>query len=250
MARAERRVLVFGATSAIAAECARAYAARHAARFCLVARHAQRLGELAADLEVRGAQVHPITADLCDAGRHAALVEEALAALGGIDVALFMQGVLPDERACEAGDGDELRRCIEVNVTSVGSLALLVAARMEAARHGTLVLMGSAAGDRGRRSNYVYGATKAAVAALASGLRARLAPAGVHVLLVKPGLVDTPMTAGFPKGPLWSMPERVGRAIVHAAEARRGVVYVPWFWRPVMWVIRALPWFVFRRLSI
>lgn len=249
--RDKRGVLVFGATSAIGAAVAREIARRYDAAFYLVARDAPRLSELAADLEVRGAsRSHTFAADLRDAAAYATLVEQAVAALGEVDVALFMQGVLPDQAACEGGDRAAFEECIAVNLSSVMALALLVARHFERAGRGTLVLMGSAAGDRGRRGNYLYGAGKAALAAFASGLRARLAPGGAHVLLVKPGLVDTPMTARFTKGPLWAQPDRVARAIVAAIEARRGVVYVPWFWRPIMLVIRALPWPIFRRLSI
>jgi short-subunit dehydrogenase len=246
--RAARRVAIFGATSAIGAAVARHYAQRFEAAFFLAARDAQRLSDLAADLQVRGAKVETAMADA--SGDPEAMVRKAVTALGAIDVAILMQGALPDQAACEAGDARALRESLEVNVQGTFALALRVAAELERQRAGTLVLMGSAAGDRGRRSNYIYGAAKAAVEEFASGLRARLQEKDAHVLLVKPGLVDTPMTAAFRKGPLWSQPGPVGRAIGRAIEARRNVVYAPWFWRPILWIIRLLPWPIFRRLKI
>jgi decaprenylphospho-beta-D-erythro-pentofuranosid-2-ulose 2-reductase len=104
------------------------------------------------------------------------------------------------------------------------------------------------AGDRGRATNYAYGAAKGALEIFMSGLRQRLHPSGVQVLLVKPGFVDTPMTADFPKGPLWASPERVAQDIVRAMAKGRSVIYTPWFWRWIMLIIRHLPERLFVRL--
>jgi decaprenylphospho-beta-D-erythro-pentofuranosid-2-ulose 2-reductase len=106
------------------------------------------------------------------------------------------------------------------------------------------------AGDRGRRSNYVYGAAKAGVSVFLQGLRQRLRPAGIRVVTLKPGFVDTPMTAHLPRNPLASSPRRAGRAIYRAIEARRDVAYIPWFWRPIMALIRAMPEALFKRLRL
>jgi short-subunit dehydrogenase len=106
------------------------------------------------------------------------------------------------------------------------------------------------AGDRGRQSNYVYGSAKAAVTAFTSGLRQRLYPKGVRVLTIKPGFVSTPMTAAFKKGVLWATPAKVAADIVRAMDRRSSVIYTPWFWRPIMWVIRSVPETVFRRLRL
>ena len=108
----------------------------------------------------------------------------------------------------------------------------------------------SVAGDRGRASNYVYGAAKGAVTLFLGGLRNRLHDTGVHVLTIKPGFVDTPMTAAFPKGPLWATPERVARGIRSAIRRRRDVVHLPGFWLPIMLVIRSIPERIFKRLSL
>jgi len=129
-------------------------------------------------------------------------------------------------------------------------LLTLLANRFEAQRHGTLAVIGSVAGDRGRQSNYVYGTAKGALAIFLQGLRNRLHPAGVRVLTVKPGFVDTPMTASFKKGPLWAAPEAVAAAIVAAVERGRDVIYTPWFWWGIMTLIKLVPERVFKKLKL
>ncbi len=250
MAAEPQRIFIAGATSAIAQAAARIWAAR-GARLFLVARDAARLESVRADLVARGAAgVDAAVADLTDLARHAALVDQADAALGAIDVALIAHGVLPDQARCEASF-EETRKALEVNFTSAASLAAELGARFEARRAGCLVVIGSVAGDRGRRSNYVYGTAKGALAIFLQGLRHRLHAAGVAVITVKPGFVDTPMTAAFPKGPLWASPERVAGGIVRAVD--RGVgrdIYLPGFWRAIMALIRALPEGLFVRTKL
>lgn len=244
-----KHILIVGASSAIAEACARLWAAEGAALH-LVARDPARLAAMADDLALRGAaRVSHGVADLARMDDAGVLIDAAQAALGGLDLVLVAQGVLPDQRACER-DFAATRAAFEVN--TLASLAVLTraAALFEDQGHGALVVLGSVAGDRGRQSNYVYGASKAALEAFASGLRNRLARRGVQVLLVKPGFVDTPMTAAFTKGPLWARPTDIGRGILRALEARRDVVYLPAFWRAIMLAIRLLPERVFKRLTL
>lgn len=244
-----RGVVIFGATSAIAQACARLLAAE-GGRFFLVARQADNLNAVADDLRVRGASsVNNAVADLLELGRHRELCRAAQVQLGCIDIAVVAHGVLPDQARCEV-DSDQAQRAIAANFTSAASLLLELAPILEAQRQGSLVVFGSVAGDRGKRSNYIYGAAKAGLHVLQQGLMTRLAPLGVHVLLVKPGFVDTPMTAGFRKGLLWTTPERAARAIVGAIERRRMTIYVPWYWRAIMLVIRILPDRIFVRLKL
>jgi short-subunit dehydrogenase len=139
---------------------------------------------------------------------------------------------------------------MEVNGTATAALALRAAARLEAQGHGTLAVITSVAGVRGRASNYVYGAAKAMVSTLLSGLRQRLHGRGVRVVDVRPGFVDTPMTAAFRKGALWAQPDKVARDIVSAVDRGAGVVYTPGFWRWIMLVIRHIPEFVFVRIKL
>ena len=195
-----RRVLVLGATSAIAQQVARLYADRGAELF-LVARNEERLGAVADDLRVRGASVETAIADLDDPARHDELLARA-------------------------------------------------AQRLEAQGSGCIAALSSVAGDRGRGSNLVYGAAKAGLTAFLSGLRNRLSGAGVRVVTVKPGFVDTPMTDHLPKNPLYASPERVARDVVRAIEGGADVVYTPWWWRWVMLAVRLVPERLFKRLSL
>ena len=243
------RVLVVGATSAIAMETARIYA-RRGARLFLAARDPDRLAAVAADLQVRGAtSVETALLDVTDHRRCQEVIERAWTSLGGLDVALVAHGVLPDQARCQTSAAEALAS-LDVNLLSVVALLTPLANRFEAARAGCLAVISSVAGDRGRQSNYVYGTAKGGLDRFLQGLRNRLHPAGVAVVTLKPGFVDTPMTAAIPKNPLFASPRRVGRAVHRAIEGRRSVVYIPWFWRPIMWLIRGLPESMFKRLRL
>jgi decaprenylphospho-beta-D-erythro-pentofuranosid-2-ulose 2-reductase len=241
-----RRVAIFGATSAIAQAVAREFA-RRCDMLVLVGRNAERLAAVASDLRVRGAgAVHTLVADLNETARHDALVEEAWNALGGLDVALIAHGTLGKQREAESS-GEKLQEILAANFTSAASLAMGLAQRFERQGSGTLAAIGSVAGDRGRQSNYAYGAAKGGLAIFLDGLRHRLHASGVRVVTLKPGFVDTPMTRDFPKGPLWATPEQAAAAIVRAIDRGASVAYVPGFWRAIMLVIRNLPeWLLFR----
>lgn len=243
------RVLIVGATSAIAAETARAYAASGALLF-LTGRSADRLQAVAADLRVRGASaVETAVLDVTDRRCGADVMDAAWAAFAGLDVALLAHGVLPDQARCQASADDALA-ALDVNFAATVGLLTPLANRFEAARAGCIAVITSVAGDRGRQSNYVYGAAKGGVDRFLQGLRNRLFRAGVAVVTLKPGFVDTPMTAGLAQGPLFVSARRAGRAIHRAIERRRDVAYIPWFWRPIMAVVRALPEAVFKRLRL
>jgi decaprenylphospho-beta-D-erythro-pentofuranosid-2-ulose 2-reductase len=244
-----QRILIVGATSAIAEATARRWAARGEALF-LVGRHPARLDAIAADLRVRGAaQVANFTMDATDYAAHVSMLAAADAALGGLDVALIAHGSLPDQKACEGSVGLTLRE-IDNNALSVIALATRLGAKFEAQGHGSLAVIGSVAGDRGRQSNYVYGAAKGMVSLFLQGLRNRLAKKGVQVLTIKPGFVDTPMTASLKKGALWAQPDAIARGIVQGIEKGRDEVYLPGFWRLIMSVIRHIPERIFKRLSL
>ncbi|HCK81561.1 MAG TPA: short-chain dehydrogenase [Candidatus Competibacteraceae bacterium] len=245
-----RNILIIGATSAIAEATARRFAAA-GARFYLVGRNAEKLAAIARDLEIRSGQpVHSESLDLDLLDQHPALVERATHALGGIDIALIAHGTLPDQAACQQSVERTLA-AIHSNALSAISLATLLGNAFEARGGGALVVIGSVAGDRGRQSNYIYGAAKGMVGLFLQGLRNRLSGKGVQVITVKPGFVDTPMTAAFEKkGLLWAQPDRIARGIVAAVERRRDVVYLPGFWRWIMLVIRHIPESIFKRLKL
>ena len=244
-----QRVLIVGATSAIAEATARRFAARGAALF-LVARNAPRLDAIARDLEVRGAaRIATATMDMNDLSAHAGTLDAAWRHLGDVDVIVIAHGTLPDQAACERSVEAAMAE-FATNATSTIALLTALAPRIESRRAGTIAVISSVAGDRGRASNYLYGSAKAAVTAFLSGLRQRLGRSGVNVLTVKPGFVDTPMTREFKKGLIWATPDAVARGIVRAIDTGRGVAYLPWFWAPIMLAIRHIPEPLFRRMKL
>jgi decaprenylphospho-beta-D-erythro-pentofuranosid-2-ulose 2-reductase len=244
-----KKILILGATSRIAEHLARCYASERASLF-LAGRNAAQLERIGADLKTRGASlVISYPADLDDTAKHAELIDTAWRELAGVDVALLAYGSL-GEQVNDQRDWVRTQRELHTNFVSAACLLGHVANRMEAQGAGTLAAISSVAGDRGRRINYIYGAAKAGLSTLLAGLRHRFAGTAVKVVDIKPGLVDTPMTAKFAKGSLWASPERVARDIRRAIDAGRGTVYTPWIWRPIMLLIRLMPEFLFDRLKI
>lgn len=242
-----QKILIIGATSAIAEAIARRYAARASALY-LAGRSTERLNAIADDLRVRGAkQVEIGVLDVNDLAAHAHLLDQAAAFLGGIDIALIAHGTLPDQAACDASVELSLRE-FATNGTSTIALAAALAQRLQP--EATLAVISSVAGDRGRASNYLYGSAKAAVTAFLSGLGQRLRPLGINVLNIKPGFVDTPMTASFKKGALWATPDRVAAGIIKAIQKRKAVAYLPSFWWAIMMIIKNIPEFIFRRIKL
>lgn len=243
-------ILIIGGTSAIATACARLWAQRHG-RFMLVGRNPEKLQQTEADLLARGAsevQMHVL--DLDDLDGHAAMLDNAQQFLRRIDIALIAHGSLPDQQACES-DAAQAVQGFTRNGLNVIALLTRLGNLMEAQSSGSIAVISSVAGDRGRPSNYLYGSAKAAVSVFCSGLRARLFKSGVHLLTIKPGFVDTPMTQGLAlPGLLLAQPDRVAADIVRALHKRRSTLYTPWFWAPIMMVIKSIPEFVFKRLSL
>jgi decaprenylphospho-beta-D-erythro-pentofuranosid-2-ulose 2-reductase len=244
-----RKVLIVGATSAIAEAVARLFAAQGDLLY-LAGLRAEALEAIATDLRVRGtARVQTEVMDANAIERHAALLDNADAALGGLDTVLVAHGTLSDQAACQQSVALTFQE-LHTNALSVIALLTLVANRFEAQRSGMIAVISSVAGDRGRQSNYVYGTAKAAVSTFLSGLRQRLHQSGVQVLTIKPGFVDTPMTREFPKGLLWAKPERVARDIVRAMEKRKNVIYTPGFWLLIMRFIKAIPEMLFVKIQL
>ena len=244
-----KKVLVIGATSAIAQAVSR-WLAGEGAAFFLIARDEQKLAAVRDDLLARGAaETGSAVMDVLAYEKHENVVAQAWATLEGFDLVLVAHGSLPDQKACEQS-GALTRAEFEVNATAAISLITSVCSYLEQRKTGHLVVVSSVAGDRGRQSNYVYGAAKGALTLFLQGLRSRLHGTGVKVITVKPGFVDTPMTEAFEKGLLWVKPERVARDIIAAIEHGRDVVYTPWFWRWIMLVIKLVPESLFKRMSL
>jgi decaprenylphospho-beta-D-erythro-pentofuranosid-2-ulose 2-reductase len=244
-----KKNLIVGANSAIAEETARLLAER-GDRFYLLGRSAERLQTLAEDLKIRGATLVGFAAfDANDFPSHEPAITAAIAAMDGIDMVLIAHGTLGDQKACERDVGATLRE-LNTNAISVILLLTVLANYFESRRQGTIAVIGSVAGDRGRQSNYVYGTAKGAVSVFLQGLRNRLFAAGVAVVTIKPGFVDTPMTKEFKKGPLWASPRKIAAGIVRAIDKRASIVYLPGFWRLIMLIIRLVPESIFRRLKL
>ncbi|MCP5343992.1 MAG: SDR family oxidoreductase [Pseudomonadales bacterium] len=243
-----KNILIIGANSAIAKATARLYAQENC-RLFLLGRDTAALAQQQQDLLIRGAsEVNIAPLDVTHFTLHEAAIDQALDLFGQIDLALICHGSLPDQIRCQ-DDFDAALEAFNINALSVISLLTHLSARMMAQRHGCLAVITSVAGDRGRQSNYVYGAAKGMVSRYLQGLRGRLFPHNVHVVDIRPGFVDTPMTAHLPKGALWASPEQIAQAVVNGVAKRRHTVYAPAFWRFIMLIVRCIPEFMFKRLK-
>ncbi len=248
-AAAMKKIIVLGATSGIALEVQRLLA-RERRELLLVARSPQRLAEIQADLASRGTQqVLTYSADLASVQQHAAIFDFARHTFPDFDTVLLAYGSMHDQKDSETSV-DILLEELQVNFVSATAILTLFAADLERRRTGCLAAITSVAGDRGRRSNYVYGSSKGALSLFLQGLRSRLHPAGVRVITIKPGPVQTPMTDHVPNSARFADPEHVARDIVRALERRSpDVLYTPKVWRYVMSAVQHIPETIFKRLS-
>lgn len=240
-------VLILGAKSDIARAVARVYAGAGYDLF-LAARGAADLDGFARDIMVRtGRDVRCVDLDILDFGSHGAFYQGLGKRPGGVIAAV---GYLGDQARAEQ-DFDEARTIVDTNYTGLVSLLNIVARDFEQSRSGFMVVISSVAGDRGRKSNYLYGSAKAALTAYLSGLRNRLQGAGVQVLTVKPGFVATKMTAHMKlPGLLTARPETVAKDIYRAQTGKKDVLYTLWVWRWIMLIIRCIPEGIFKKLNL
>lgn len=244
-----KRIIVLGALSAIAEASAR-YWAEQGASLLIAGRNEERLRSVASDLAVRGARVEIAVVDF-SADDPELNFAKWVQLLGGADAVLVAYGALGEQTRAESNLVDA-RNILNINFTSACLWCLVAARYLEQRRGGVLIVLGSVAGDRGRASNYVYGAAKAGLGVLVQGIAHRLAPVGARAVLVKPGFVDTPMTAHIArKGLLWARPEAIGQIIVRISERPSGpIVYAPWYWRWIMLAIRMAPANIFHRTRL
>lgn len=244
-----KKIIIIGATSAIAEATARIWAQRGDQMF-LVSRNQDRLNLIAKDLKVRGAyEINSYWMDANNFDQHVPMLEEAFGILGSIDIVLIAHGTLSNQKDCEQSVELTMQE-ITTNALSVIALLTHLANLFEKQGSGTIAVISSVAGDRGRASNYVYGSSKSMVSAFTSGLRQRLFKSGVSVVTIKPGFVDTPMTADFKKGLLWAKPEKIAKEIVVACDKKNGEVYVPSFWWGVMKIINLIPGELFKKIKL
>lgn len=251
-----QRALILGASSAVAEALARQLA-REGWDLILAGRHRARLEPVAADLALRfGAGTVVWEFDALDLPGHASLAQRVSVACGDFHLVVCVFGYLGDQELVRR-DTDEMVRTLNTNFLGaavvLGHLANYLEGR-EDEGHGTarrgIIAITSVAGDRGRQSNYTYGAAKGGLALFLQGLRNRLARAGVHVMTAKPGFIDTPMTEGMEGLFLVASPERVAADVLRGYRRGRDVIYTPWFWRWILLIIRLIPERLFKRLSL
>jgi short-subunit dehydrogenase len=237
-------VLILGATSAIAAEMARQLAAEGSRLYLLGGRSKEKLDALTSPLGA--AVVGAATADFDQTAANAGRVDTAVRALGRVDLAVIAHGLLGDQLATEAQYDDALP-VLTTNLLSVISLLIPLGNYFEKARGGHIAVFSSVAADRGRPRNYTYASAKGALNVYLQGLRSRLYPGGTGIHVLKVGPVHSPMTVDHEKNRLFAHPPEVAREVLSAISRGRAVAYVPWYWRPIMAVVRGLPEPLFQR---
>jgi len=241
-------VLILGATSAIARATAAAFAARGDTLY-LASRDQEELRRISADLRLRfGVKVHHGMFDAEATDTHEAFFKTVISDMPDLSGVVLAFGFLGDQKA--ARDFNTGKHVIAANFTGAASILGLCANHFEPLHYGFIIGISSVAGDRGRQSNYVYGAAKGALSLYLQGLRNRLYSSGVRVITVKPGFVDTAMTYGMPGLFLVASPQYIGKRIVRSLERSGDVVYLPWFWRYIMLIIKHIPEFIFKRMKL
>ncbi len=242
-------LVVLGATSAIAEQVARLYA-KPDQHILLVARNQDGLNVISKDLLVRGAgKVDTLTYDFSNLDSIQSLVDSIAGKMDKIDILFVAYGTLPNQQACEKYV-EQVQSEINLNFVSIVSVITGLSPLMVQKGAGTIAVVTSVAGDRGRKSNYINGTVKGALTVYLQGLRNSLFAKGVHVLTIKPGFVDTPMTVDFKKGLLWAKPEKIAKDIVNAITRKKDVIYTPWFWRWIMLIIKLIPERIFKKMNL
>lgn len=243
------KMAIFGATSAIAEAVARKVAEQHGEIF-LVGRNKDSVEIISQDLIVRGARrVGHAVGDLTHREKYSEWIESAALFMKGMDVVLVAHGILGEQRELEKNP-DLAFDVFNVNFMSAALIAETAAQYFERGRRGTIAVIGSVAGDRGRQSNYYYGAAKGGLDIFLQGLRNRLYPLGISVLTIKPGFVSTPMTAHLKQSFLFAKPDKVASGILKAIHQEKSVVYLPSFWKWIMCIIKSIPEFIFKRMKL
>ena len=244
-----KNILVIGATSAIARATSRLYAEQSNSLY-LLARNTSVLEITAKDLQIRGAtEVDYGFIDLADFDTHYNIIDKVFQKFRHIDVALIAHGTLPNQNSCEKDAATAIR---ELNVNAIGTISVIthLANKFEEQGTGTIAVITSVAGDRGRKTNYVYGSAKGMISIFLQGLRNRLFSKKIAVVDIKPGLVDTPMTKHMKKSKLWAQPESIAKSIVKGIDKKRSTIYCPFYWRFIMMITKSIPENIFRRLIL
>jgi decaprenylphospho-beta-D-erythro-pentofuranosid-2-ulose 2-reductase len=242
-------IIITSVTSAMATEIAKLYAMDDA-KIHLLVRDINKLESIKQNLTIRGAKsVHITPFNTNDFESHQQLIDQTFETIGKVDVLLIAHGSLPNQELCQT-DASSVIQELNTNNVSVISQLTHAANKMEAQKSGNITVIAVVACDSGRQSNYLYGAAKGMVSTFLQGLTQRLSKSNVHVLDIKPGFVDTPMTAEFDKGALWAKPEKVAEIIKKRISKKGTFSYTPAFWFVIMTIIKFIPKFVFNRLKL
>ncbi|PSU20307.1 SDR family oxidoreductase [Photobacterium kishitanii] len=244
-----KNIVIFGATSTIAQHVARLHA-NDGDNLYLLARDQQKLSIITQDLQIRGAQsVSTALFDAEELTSHHQLINDIFKYFNHIDCIFIAHGSLSNQTECQSSASHTLQQ-LTINASSIISILTPIANKMEKQQDGNITVISSVAGDRGRQSNYVYGAAKSLVSTFLQGLAQRLSKSNVHVLDIKPGFVETQMTAELTKNILWSSPEYVAKIIKKRIESKSLFSYVPWFWFIIMAIIKFIPAKIFNRSQL
>jgi len=236
-------VLIIGATSAIAEECSKQLISKTKSIF-LYGRNKNKLEKIAKDLEVRG--LKNVSYDTFDAEKHSFqaknMIHNVHSNIKGFDTAIFSHGLMLNHEECEKSI-NQTKNILDINFLSMVSYLIAVSQYFIKRGHGgKIIVISSVAGDRARISNYIYGASKAALSFFCDGMNQKLQQHNINILVVKPGFIDTPMTANIKnKGFLWSTPEKVAKDIIKNISKRKRILYTPWFWKIIMIIIKLIP---------
>lgn len=245
-----KNILVIGATSAIAQAFVRSMAVGDN-RLVLVARDIDKLNAVKNNIRIKNdVNIATFVLDVNNHDKIDDMLNSAKSFLEHINIILIAHGTLPNQEKCNSNI-NLARQEFNTNATSTILLCQKIGNLLEKQKSGLLAVITSVAGDRGRQSNYIYGSAKGAVNIFLQGLRNRLTKSDVSVLTVKPGFVDTPMTAHLSKNPLFSKPDTIAKGIVRAINKNKSKeIYLPGYWRIIMFIIKAIPGKIFNKLSL
>ena len=246
-----RHIVIIGATSTIAERCARIWVENHAAKITLVARDSKKVDNIKKDLEVRNsaARISAITCDFLDTSEIRNVVD-SIGEADDIDIVLVAQGCLHDQFQCQ-NDLEVCRDSLNINAISPVLFAEMFLRHFERLDSGKLAIIGSVAGDRGRKSNYIYGAAKGLIGTYIQGAQHRTFGSKVKIIHLKPGPTDTAMTSHLKEtGIKMATVDSVARDIVRAIHKGKDVCYTPPKWKLIMLIVRFLPGFIFNRTDM
>lgn len=244
-----KKVVIFGATSAIAIEITKQLLLKDC-DLVLAARDNNRLASLVQDLKIRfHRDIFHFNIDANDYDMHKEFFDFAHSSLGEIDTLIIAHGTLPDQEEIQ-NDFTAIRKEFETNTLSIISILTFFIDYFIGKGSGNIAVISSVAGDRARQSNYIYGTSKGSISLYLQGLRNRLYKNNINVLTIKPGFVNTPMTADIPKNALFAEPEAIAIGIIKAIEKKKDVVYLPFFWKYIMLIIKLIPERIFKKMKL